>query len=239
MADITEPFSSEAREDLVTHAYQRLRELLVWGRLAPGVRIVEKDVAARLGISRTPLRAALQRLQQEGYIDAVARGRQTRWVVTPLTADDARELFSIVGAMEGLAAAGAARRAATVRRAVVEELSSLNQSLRDIAGADRPDRNAIFDLDMGFHRRYVELAGGSRVRVLHQAVKPQAERYIRLYIGALVDEIQESVEEHALIIREIERGDPGAAKRAVEANWHNAAERLSEVIRDLGERGNW
>jgi DNA-binding GntR family transcriptional regulator len=239
MSDITEPISSEAREDLVTHAYHRLRELLVWGRLAPGVRIVEKEVAARLGISRTPLRAALQRLQQEGYIDAVARGRQTRWVVTPLTEDDARELFSIVGAVEGLAAAGAARRAATVRRAIVEELTGLNQSLREIASADRPDRNAVFDLDMGFHRRYVELAGGARVRVLHQAVKPQAERYIRLYIGALVDEIQESVEEHALIIREIERGDPGAAKRAVETNWHNAAERLSDVIRDLGERGDW
>jgi DNA-binding GntR family transcriptional regulator len=238
-ADEANSRGGDAHEDLMTHAYHRLRDLLVWGRLAPGVRIVEKEVAVRLGISRTPLRAALQRLQQEGYIDAVARGRQTRWVVTPLTEDDAHELFSIVGAVEGLAAAGAARRPVAARREVVEELTELNEALREVSRADRPDRNAVFDLDMEFHRRYVELAGRSRVRVLHQAIKPQAERYVRLYIGALVDEIHESVEEHALIIHEIERGDPAAAKRAVESNWYNAAERLGGVIRDLGERGNW
>ncbi len=48
--------------------YEQLRHLIVHGHLAPGSRIVESDVAGRLGVSRTPVRGALQRLQQEGYI---------------------------------------------------------------------------------------------------------------------------------------------------------------------------
>ena len=56
--------------DRASQAYRRLRELIVHGRLAPGARIIETEVAGKLGISRTPVRAALQRLQQEGYISA-------------------------------------------------------------------------------------------------------------------------------------------------------------------------
>lgn len=223
----------------MTQAYHRLRELLVGGTLPPGYRIVEKEVAARLGISRTPLRSALQRLQQEGLIDLPGNGGPTRWVVAPLTEEGARELFSIVGSIEGLAAKRAAGQSARARQPLLSGLTELNTALRDAARAERLDRNTIFTLDMSFHRRYVEAAAGPRLLALHNSIKPQAERYIRLYISALADEINESVLEHAVVITEIERGDPEAAKRAVESNWHNAGERLGAVIRDLGERGSW
>ena len=84
--------------------YERLRELIIDGRLAPGTRIVETDVAARLGVSRTPVRGALQRLQQEGFVVDSPTLQQTRPTVAPLTSEDARELFLLVGALEGLAA---------------------------------------------------------------------------------------------------------------------------------------
>jgi DNA-binding GntR family transcriptional regulator len=98
------------RGDRVTLAYRRLRELIVTGRLAPGSRIIETAVAARLGVSRTPVRAALQRLQQEGYVVVASPGQQSRMAVAPLTQEDAIELFGMVSAVEGLAANGAARR---------------------------------------------------------------------------------------------------------------------------------
>src|ERR687889_2594538 len=88
--------------------YERLRELIIDGRLAPGTRIVETEVAARLGVSRTPVRGALQRLQQEGYVVDSPTLQQTRPTVAPLTSDDARDLFLLVGALEGLAAYRAA-----------------------------------------------------------------------------------------------------------------------------------
>ena len=83
-----------ARGDRIARAYQQLRELIVWGRLAPGSRVIESDIAERLGVSRTPVRSALHRLQQEGYIVGVGRGSEQRLTVAPLTQDDARDLFS-------------------------------------------------------------------------------------------------------------------------------------------------
>jgi len=92
---------------------------------------------------------------------------------------------------------------------------------------------------MEFHRTYVEDVAGSRVIALHRAIKPQTERYVRLYVSTLLDELPTSVKEHDVIVRAIAKGDGTAAQRAVETNWHNAAERLASVIAEHGERGIW
>jgi DNA-binding GntR family transcriptional regulator len=92
----------------VTTAYGQLRDLIVTGRLRPGARLIETDLALRLGFSRTPIRGALRVLCSEGYVQAVDGGKRTRLVVAPLSAADARELFGIVGALEGMAALAAA-----------------------------------------------------------------------------------------------------------------------------------
>lgn len=225
--------------DRMTEAYEKLRELIVWGRLAPGTRIIERDLARRLEISRTPIRSALQRLQQEGYVTALGHGRQARLSVAPLTISDARELFAIVAAVEGLAGRHAARMDATQRVDLTRILRRLNADLLHASEAERPDPNYIFELDRDFHRSYVEAAAGPRLLALHDAVKPQAERYNRLYTSALVTEIRTSVEEHAEIIESIAAGDPERAEVAARTNFENAAERLSAVIATLGERGSW
>ena len=228
-----------SRGENVARAYDQVRELIVWGRLSPGSRIVESEIADRLGISRTPTRSALHRLQQEGYVTALNRGKERRLIVAPLTQDDARELFHIVGQLEGLAARSTAELPTARRADVVARLRELNRQLGEVARQPRPDPLRIFDLDTAFHRTYVESGGGPRLLALHDATKPQAERYIRLYISSLVDEITTSVEEHETIILHIERGDPVAARQAVDTNWSNAALRLSKVIGTLGERGSW
>ena len=97
---------------------RRLRDLIVQGLLAPGSRIVETEIATRLGVSRTPVREALQRLQQEGYVMGSPGAQQSRLTVAPLTRDDVYELLNIVGALEGMGARGAA----LVRR-TIEEIS--------------------------------------------------------------------------------------------------------------------
>ncbi len=233
-----ETLSSE-RGDRVNQAYEKIRELIVWGRLAPGSRIVEIEIAERLGVSRTPVRSALHRLQQEGYILASEAGKQSRLSVAPLTREDARELFGIVGEVEALAARWAAEHDHSARTQLVRELRQLNTDLLRAAQTERPDHQLIFELDTAFHRRYVEEGAGPRLLALHDAVKPQAERYVRLYVSALVDEIGTSVEEHERIIGAIEAGDPELAQRKVEENWRNAAERFGQVIDALGERGSW
>jgi DNA-binding GntR family transcriptional regulator len=227
------------RGESISRAYDQLRELIVRGRLAPGSRVVESELAERLGVSRTPTRSALHRLQQEGYVTAPDRARERRLIVAPLTQGDARELFHIVGSLEGLAARCSAELPAAQRAALGRRLRDINRELATAARAARPDPLRLFDLDTAFHFAYVEEGAGSRLLALHAATKPQAERYVRLYINSLVDEIATSVEEHAIIIRRIADGDALGAQQAVDTNWRNAAARLALVIETLGERGSW
>jgi DNA-binding GntR family transcriptional regulator len=225
--------------DRGTHVFEQLRELIVWGRIAPGTRIIEAEVANRLNVSRTPVRAALQRLQQEGYVVETGRGAQSRLAVAPLTREDAEELFQIVAEVEGLAAWRAANLKDESRGTLVRSLDEINDELNRASSAADPDGRVIFDLDQTFHRAYVEGGGGPRIRALHDAIKPQSERYVRLYISALVDEIGTSVGEHDATIRAIEAGEQDRAQTAVRTNWRNAADRLAAVIDHLGERGAW
>jgi DNA-binding GntR family transcriptional regulator len=228
----------DARSDSVSRVYQELRQLIVSGQLPPGARIAERVVADRLGLSRTPVRSALHRLQQEGFVDSYGRGRDQRLVVAPLTQDDGREIMLIVGHLEGLAARIAAQLSNTRRSQIVRRLRQLNRTL---AAESRKHGTVsrIFDLDQAFHHGYVHDVIGPRLEALHSAIKPQVERYSRLYISSLVDELPTSVREHEAIIRAVATGDPVAAQHAVETNWRNAATRLTRVIAEHGERGIW
>jgi DNA-binding GntR family transcriptional regulator len=230
---------SNGRTDRPKQVYEQLRELIVHGRLAPGSRLVETDIATRFGVSRTPVRGALQRLQQEGYIVDSPSMRQSRPTVAPLTGEDAQELFNIVGQLEALAAFNAAGLPAAKRQTLVKDLTALNNDFRKAAQPPRPDHNRLWDLDERFHERCVAIAGGPRLQLLHGSVKPQAERYERLYVSYLSGEIATSAAEHESIITAIADGDAGGAKAAVERNWHNAAERLGRVIERVGDRGRW
>lgn len=227
------------RVDLVSQAYREIRDLIVRCRLAPGARILENQAADRLGLSRTPVRAALQRLQQEGYVTGAAPGRRARPTVTPLTMEDALELFSIVGEIEGLAAEHAAELPAVERRALVDELIRINEAYLRAATSAHPEGDDLFALDTRFHRTYVEAGGGPRLVGLHDAIKPQTERYIRVYQTALVEAIQTSVKEHRIIVDRIAEGPPASAQEAVRSNWRNAALRLHAVIGSRGETGTW
>ncbi len=231
--------ASERRAARPEQVYQKLRELIVRGQLAPGSRVVETDVATRLGVSRTPVRAALQRLQQEGFIVDSLSLQQSRPTVAPLTKEDARELFHIVAEIEGLAARWAAALPPADREQLAEELATINDQFRRTADAKHPNHNRLWELDERFHRRYVEAGAGPRLLALHNAVKPQAERYERLYVSLLTREITTSVAEHGAIVRAIRAGNVDAAQYAVETNWRNAAERLGLVIDNVGERGKW
>jgi len=224
--------------DNVTRVYNELHALIVSGQLPPGTRIAERAVVARIGLSRTPVRSALHRLQQEGFVASVGRAGDQRLIVTPLTRGDGREVFLIVGHLEGLAASEAASLPAARRKEIVRRLRAVNKELAAASRA-KASPSVLFDLDVQFHEAYVEGVAGPRVVALHRAIKPQSERYARLYVNVLLDELAMSVKEHERIATAIANGNPAAAQHAVETNWHNAAARLSEVIAEHGERGIW
>jgi DNA-binding GntR family transcriptional regulator len=214
----------------------------VRGRLAPGIRLVESEIAALTGVSRTPVRAALERLRQEGYITGASTAsgaRLGRAIVAPLTNEDAREIYMIVAQIEGLAAREAAMKPREVRRIMVRDMRQSNSEFRATAKARMPDSDHLHDLDDAFHQRYVEAGAGPRLLAFHSAVKPQAERYGRIYTSTLISEVGTSAAEHDAIIHALEVGDADEAQRAVQTNWQNAAKRLERVINAVGERGTW
>ena len=218
--------------------YDSLRNMIVRGQLAPGTRIVETEVAERFGVSRTPVRAAFQRLEREGYVVA-SPTQQARMTVAPLTRDDVRELLEIVGELEGLAARRAAELVDDERERVAADLEALNAEFRKATSARGAQPGKLYELDEKFHRRYVEAGAGSRLRSIHEAVKPQAERYIRMYIALLMDTVPTAGTEHEAIVDAIRSGNANAAQRAVHTNWRHAADRLERAIEVMGEQGTW
>ena len=230
--------AARAPLDNVTRVYRELRTLIVTGQLPAGTRIAERAVVTRMGLSRTPVRSALHRLQQEGFVASVGGAGDQRLIVTPLTQDDGREVFLIIGRLEGLAARQAASLPRNRRAELARQLRHINRALSvEARGRRAPSR--LFELDEEFHRTFVDGVAGPRLRALHHAIKPQTERYARLYVNVLLDQLPASVKEHAMIASAIASGDPDAAQNAVESNWQNAADRLTELIAEHGERGIW
>ena len=206
--------------------------------MSPGTWIVEADLADRLNMSRTPVRAAIHWLQREGYVLEQRGTSKSRMIVAPLTKEDANELYLIIGRLEGIAGRGAAARPADEREKLANELQKINKHLLSIANGSGV-ASEIFELDRNFHRSIVNAGAGNRVSVLHQAIEPQAERYWRLYASSIIKDLHISVDEHAGIIDALRRGDANAVENGLQKNWLKGAERLGHVIDMFGERGSW
>jgi DNA-binding GntR family transcriptional regulator len=231
--------SSRART-LADAAYDRLRDNIVTLRLAPGTPLTELDLCKRLRISRTPVRTALLRLQQEGLVTG-GRGIG-RVSVAPLTADDMRELFVMVGALDGVAARLAAELDESKRTAVANEAAAVNERLRELSAADDlADIRSAQDLDLRFHRCYESAGGGPRLLAKLRALHDQRERYVRVYTEALVHahSMKDSLDEHTAIIDAIREGDAERAERHAIFNYRNALERYRRIVAAYGERGSW
>ena len=220
-------------------AFQRIRDLIVHARLAPGTWIVEGDLCKHLNLSRTPVRGALYLLQREGYIIESRNGRKARMIVAPLTKEDANELYPIIGRLEGLSGRRAAALPQRARDELAVKLQAVNKKLDQIArdrGFHEPD---IFDLDHEFHRLLLAAGAGARLATLHRAIEPQTERYWRLYASSIIAELHVSVTEHEEIIAALVEGNADRLERALLRNWENGCTRLARVIEMFGERGRW
>jgi GntR family transcriptional regulator, vanillate catabolism transcriptional regulator len=141
----------------VIKAQLRLRELILAGELPSGARIAELAIVQRLGISRTPIRAALMRLEQEGLLQALPGGG---YAVRSFSERDASEAIELRGTVEGLAARLAAERGAggEALAAARECLAQIDAVLARCALDDEAFLRYV-DLNQKFHGMLSELAG--------------------------------------------------------------------------------
>ena len=229
--------ASVAPRDQAALVYRAIRDLIVDGQIAPGSRLVESEIAARFQVSRTPVRTALDRLEQEGLAVTPPGLKHSLAQVAPLTRADAVELMEAVAALEGVAARRAAALPAAPRKRLAAALRRVNARLRTESGKPGAPPRLLLQLDAEFHELLIKAGGGRRVTGLLDVIRPQATRYSQLYVLLLSGKTETSLAEHEDIIRAIERGKPEQAQGAAEANLRNAASRLAEAILAMGEQG--
>ena len=137
-------------------AYQQLKDAIRKGRLVPGTRVREIEIAERLGISRTPAREAIRRLESEGLISFVPRHGA---VISKLDHQATMELYDLREILEGSAAGFAARHASAAEIEELEELISAEPELSDKSD-QLADLNQLFHaaLYRAAHNRYLERA---------------------------------------------------------------------------------
>lgn len=222
---------------LPTHTYESLRDLIIRGRFAAGYRVVEAEMAQRFGVSRTPIREALARLVQEGYLAPVSNGARTELIVAPLSGASIRELWGMIGALEGYAIESVASLPDIRRHALADDLKRLNLELREASSARPRDPDRLFELQTAFHVRFVNEVAGPRLHAAYESVRLHVQRYEWIYGTRASADYEPSTSEHRRIIEAIRAGDPGEAKNAVESHWKNAAKRTVTVIEQIPARG--
>jgi DNA-binding GntR family transcriptional regulator len=202
-----------------TDAYELLRSEILSGRLQPNQRLVEADLTDAWGVSRSAVRTALVRLQQEGLVEHERnRGARVRLV----DEGEAAEILEARMVLEGLAARHAAVNAT---EADVEALRAILADMRALLDADDllgvSDRNAIL------HARLLSIAGHRTVNRLVDALKSQLVRF--QYRTILVPGRSErSFAEHTAIVEAVATGDPDAAEAAMRRHLGHVTDALRE-----------
>ena len=206
-------------------AYAALCEAIVDGTLAPGETLHDDELCAWLGLSRTPIRGALARLEEEGLVQSAPQ-RFTR--VLPLDSQSARELFQVLAVLHGLATE------LGVPRLAKPELDAMGAANDEYVRAMRVgDSRAAYDADERFHAVFLRAAGNDQVVRVLDRMTPQLHRLERQAAGTLPG--WRSVAQHQAIIGRAAAGDAPAAKSAVQANWMTLG---ALIERALGERQN-
>jgi len=189
--------------------YERLRDAIVDGTLAPDEQLRDTELAAWLGVSRTPVREALLELGRSGLVRATP-GRST--VVAPLDPAGVRDAQAVVAAMHALAVRDA------VPRLTAADLARMREANDAFAAAQRRgDVEAALAADERFHAVAVDACGNAAVRSVIAQYEPVLRRAERLRFAS--HEGAESIARHDRLIERCAAGDADGASRLAEDTW--------------------
>jgi DNA-binding GntR family transcriptional regulator len=191
-----------------------IRSSILDGRVKPGERLTEPEVAKLLGVSRTPVREAFFQLISEGFVEAAPRRGV---VVADLSPHDAEETYVLKGALEALAAQLAAEKAS---KELANSLEGINQELRAAIDASPLDMGRVLELNNRFHQTFSDASGSRKLSRLVTVYRRQTLRYNYIYLSA-VSRLRQSVEEHRAMIEALRRKDVDEVGRLVRL--HNDA----------------
>jgi DNA-binding GntR family transcriptional regulator len=198
-----------ARTLLRDQAYARLRDAILDGTLEPGEQLKDAELSDWLGLSRTPIREALARLEDHGLVET-APNRYTR--VAPLTARDARDAFPVVAALHALAAS------LGVPRIADGEVAAMRVANEEFAAALRTGNvDRAVAADDRFHAVLVHASANREVARSLERLMPKVRWLEQARFGSLAG--RRSVEQHRRIVALCAARQTAEAAEAVRENW--------------------
>jgi DNA-binding GntR family transcriptional regulator len=210
-----------------THAddgYQRLREAILRGELAPNQRLVEAEMSSAFHMPRAAVRTALVRLEHEGLVErARHRGARVRLV----SEEEAVEILQARAALEGLAARQAALK---ITPAGAAELRGVLERQR--AALARQDLLGASDINAELHAKIVELSGHTTAQRLIHTLNSQMVRF-QFRTILIPGRPSRSLDEHNAIVEAVAGGEADEAERAMRRHLNNVAQALES---SQGER---
>jgi DNA-binding GntR family transcriptional regulator len=211
------------RRTSVDEAYGAIKRRILDNEFPPGFQVLEQALALQLGVSRTPVREALLRLQAEGLIEIVPRHGMR---VLPLSIADMQEIYDVLTSLEPMAVLLVARR-----KPSPEALAPMEKAVRDMERALRADdRDRWAEADERFHWRLLELCGNRRLAGMVMTCWDQAHR-ARMFTRRLRPKPVSSTREHRAVLDAIRRGDAAGASEIYRAHRERGGRELIEVLR--------
>ena len=207
-------------------AYRELRQLVIDNQLSAGSQMLELEAAERLGMSRTPVREAMLRLQQEGMVEIRPRHGMR---VLPVSADDMREIYDVLTALESTAAYLVAERGLSK-----QQLAQLSGAVADMDRAlDADDLVKWSQADEQFHHLLVQFSENSRLMQMVGTLWDQAHR-VRLLTLKLRPKPIKSNRDHEALVTAIRKRDAELARRIHHDHRSKAGKMLTMLLRSLG-----
>lgn len=203
--------------------FQTLRQAILKGQLEPGERLMEIQLANRLGVSRTPIREAMRKLELEGLVVMVPRKGAE---VASITEQDLFDVLEVRRSLECLAAGLACER---MNGEILEELKKAMDEFKSLAGSK--DLAELTDSDIQFHEQIYHATGNKRLVQLLNNLREQMYRYRLEY---LKDETthQKLVEEHEKIYEALRTGNKKLAEEALTEHIDNQAKAVANAIKE-------
>lgn len=213
------------RESQPERAYRLIKQLILDNDLPPGSFVLQEELGERIGVSRTPIREALVRLERDGLIEVRPR-RGMR--VLPVSPDGMREIYEVLTALEAQAA-----RLTAERGAMPETIAQLEQAVTAMDRAlEANDLDAWADADGRFHDTLTAASGNARLIAMVATVTEQAYRVRRLTLR-LRPKPTRSNDDHRALVEAIRQGDGDAAFQIHERHRGESGKMLTALLNRL------
>jgi DNA-binding GntR family transcriptional regulator len=198
---------------------RKLRDAIAAGQFVPGEQLLETSLAQSLGVSRGPLREAMQRLTQEGLL---VSHRNRGLFVMDLDQNTVRDIYLARTAVERAAIEHLIESGRNGEAVALIELAGRMEQYR----AD-PSSDEVSQLDLGFHEKLVELSGSPQLARMHHTLLTQV-RMCLTHMQATYDSIDHRVEEHQKLAEAIIAGTAEHAAKLLRAHMDDGMHRLLE-----------